>query len=214
MRVVIMGTGTDVGKTFVTSCLARGLRERTSVLALKPIESGVEAGGTGDAGQIAAAAGHGPRLSPWRFRRPVSPHLAAREQGLSIDLAEVRAWVTAEEQGASASISIVELAGGVFSPLGLQLTNAELAQALEPAIWILVAPDSLGVLHDVTATLRGLPRAPDAVLLSGARPADQSTGSNATELKGLGICEVLEVLPRGLASCPTTVEWLLSRLPK
>jgi len=60
VRVVILGTGTDVGKTYVTACLARGLRMRGghSVLALKPVESGVERGMTGDAGIIAAAAAH------------------------------------------------------------------------------------------------------------------------------------------------------------
>jgi dethiobiotin synthetase len=211
VRVVILGTGTDVGKTYVTSCLARGLGVHASVLALKPIESGVEAGGSGDAGQIAEGAGHEARLSPWRFRRPVSPHLAAREQGLSLDVADVVAWVEAEEQSAGREISLVELAGGAFSPLGPELTNVELALALEPATWVLVAPDSLGVLHDLTATLRALRRAPDAVLLSGARPADQSTGSNAPELLSLGICEVLETLPRSATSCPRTVEWLLAR---
>ena len=213
MRVVILGTGTDVGKTYVTSCLARGLQARASVLALKPIESGVEQVGNGDAGKIAAAAAHEPRLSPWRFRRPVSPHLAARETGLVLNLDDVVGWVEAEENRARPSVSLVELAGGAFSPLGVGLTNVDLAQALEPAVWLLVGPDSLGVLHDLTATLRALPRAPDAVLLSGARPADQSTGSNAAELTSLGICEVLETLARDATSCSLAADWLLARCP-
>jgi dethiobiotin synthetase len=210
MRVVILGTGTDVGKTYVTAALARGLRRHGSVLALKPIESGTVAGGTGDAGTIAAAAGHSPRLSRWRFPRPVSPHLAAREAGQAIDLAEVATWVNAEASASDAWV-LVELAGGAFSPLGPGLTNVDLALALGPAVWLLVAPDSLGVLHDVTATLRALPRPPDAVLLSGARPADQSTGSNAAELARLGICEVLETIPAGALECPAAVAWLSGR---
>jgi dethiobiotin synthetase len=209
VRVVILGTGTDVGKTYVTACLARGLQARVRVLALKPIESGVEGATLGDAGAIAAAAGHAARLSPWRLRRPVSPHLAAREQGVSITLPDVVRWVDDEERAATPEVSLVELAGGAFSPLGVGATNADLASALEPAVWLLVAPDSLGVLHDLTATLRALPRAPDAVLLSGARPADQSTGTNAAELATLDICEVLETLPRGASEAPLSVDWLL-----
>lgn len=211
MRIVMLGTGTDVGKTYVTSQLARGLAARTRVLALKPIESGVEAGGLGDAGKIAEAAGHAPALSPWRLKRPVSPHLAAREEGVRLELPEVVQWVESEERRAGAAINLVETAGGAFSPLGAGRTNVDLARALEPAIWLLVAPDALGVLHDVTATLRALPRAPDAVLLSGARPADQSTGSNGTELKVLGICEVLETVARDASRADRAVDWLLAK---
>jgi dethiobiotin synthetase len=210
MRVVILGTGTNVGKTFVTTCLARGLRQHATVLALKPIESGVTAGEGGDAAAIAAGAGHAPSLSPWRFSRAVSPHLAAREQGAALDVAEVASWVAAQEQSAGARVVLIELAGGAFSPLGPGLTNADLAQALAPALWLLVAPDSLGVLHDVGATLRALPRPPDAVVLSAARPADQSSGTNAAELSSLGIAQVLEVLPAGATSSISTVEWLLN----
>jgi len=211
MRVVILGTGTDVGKTYVTACLARGLRERGSVLALKPIESGVGAGATGDAGTIASAAGHAPLLSPWRFPRPVSPHLGAREQSVTLDVAEVAAWVAAQEANASAAVSLIELAGGAFSPLGPGVTNVDLALALQPALWLLVAPDALGVLHDVAATLRALPRAPNAVLLSGARPPDQSTGTNAEELSRLGVTQVLDVVAAGATSCIAAVDWLASR---
>jgi dethiobiotin synthetase len=209
VRVVILGTGTDVGKSYVTARLAQGLRAHVSVLALKPIESGVTQGALGDAGAIAEAAGHTARLSRWRFPRPVSPHLGAREQGIALHVAEVAAWVAEQEQAAAQSVLLVETAGGAFSPLGVGVTNVDLARALEPALWLLVAPDSLGVLHDVTATLRALPRPPDAVLLSGARAPDQSSGSNAQELSRLGISDVLEVLPQGASGASATVEWLL-----
>jgi dethiobiotin synthetase len=87
----------------------------------------------------------------------------------------------------------------VFSPLSPTEVNFDLALALEPAAWVLVAADALGVLHDVSATLQAMRargRIPDHVVLSGAREADASTGSNATELAGLGICRVSAVLAR------------------
>ncbi len=147
-------------------------------------------------------------MSPWRFPRPVSPHLGARAQGIEIDIPEVASWVAAEEARASVGLVLIELAGGAFSPLGLGMTNADLALALRPALWLLVAPDSLGVLHDVAATLRALSHRPDAVVLCAARAADESTGTNAAELSRLHITEVLEALPAGAESCPATVEWL------
>ena len=207
MRIVVLGTGTDVGKTYVTATLARLLRSVGSVLALKPVESGVEQGASGDAGRIAQAAGHAAALSPWRLRRPVSPHLAAREQGLTIGLEEVVKWVEIEERRASADVTLVETAGGAFSPLAQGVTNVDLAAALGPARWLLVAPDALGVLHDVTATLRAMQRRPDAIVLSGARPADQSTGTNAAEPLSLGICEVLEVISRDGSAAPRLLRW-------
>lgn len=211
MRVVVLGTGTDVGKTYVTACLARGLAGHRSVLALKPIESGVDPSAPGDAGTIAAAAGHAPLHSPWRFEPPVSPHLAARNAGTGIDIAQVAHWVAEQERQASPQITLVELAGGAFSPLAADVTNVELAVALGSAVWLLVAPDSLGVLHDLTATLRSMPRPPDAVVLSRSRRPDASTGTNALELQRLGIAEVLEVIPAGAKTCPGTVAWLLGR---
>ena len=211
MRVVILGTGTDVGKTYFTECLARSLAQQTSALALKPVESGVVDGNAGDAGRIALAAGHEARLSPWRFTRPVSPHLAARDEGATLEVAAIARWVDDEERRASRSITLIETAGGAFSPLGHRLTNLDLALGLAPALWLLVAPDSLGVLHDLTATLRAMPRPPDAIVLSCARREDESTASNASELQRLGICEVLERLAKGASEAPATSRWLLER---
>lgn len=209
MRVVILGTGTEVGKTFTTTLFARGLRSHGRVLALKPIETGVVAGQDGDAGAIAAAAGHPPHLSPWRFARPVSPHLAARLQGSAIDPLGVASWVEEREAQAEPRFTLIESAGGAFSPLAPGATNVELALALQPARWLLVAPDALGVLHDLGATLRALPRPPDAVVLSSSRPADASSGSNAAELAGLGVARVLTVLEPRSADASALVRWLI-----
>jgi dethiobiotin synthetase len=209
MRVVMLGTGTDVGKTYVTERLAAGVRTRASVMALKPIESGVLEGSPGDAQRIARAAGHMAQLSTWRFARPVSPHLAAREQGQSIDVGSVVQWIEATERDSSARLTLIETAGGACSPLAPGVTNIELARALEPALWVLIAPDSLGVLHDVTATLRALPRPPDAVVLTAARPRDASSGSNARELETLKIAPVLCVVERDGAALPV-VEWVFA----
>jgi dethiobiotin synthetase len=197
MRIVVLGTGTDVGKTFVTARLAAALQASgRRLLALKPVESGVAAGEPGDAGRIARAAGHEPRLSRWRFSRSVSPHLAARETGAVIDLSELVAWVAEQERAGQPDVTLIETAGGILSPLAASRTNLDLAQALEPASWLVVAPDSLGVLHDLSASLRVLPRPPEAVVLSCARPPDASSGSNAGELKALGICEIAAVFAR------------------
>ena len=53
----------------------------------------------------------------------------------------------------AAPITIIETAGGLFTPLGRGVTNLDLVRALGPSVVLLVAPDRLGVLHELTATL-------------------------------------------------------------
>lgn len=192
LRVVVVGTGTSVGKTWVTREVLAELRRRgVSAVGLKPVESGVSDGAATDAAQLAALSAHAPAPPPYRLARPVSPHLAARVENRVIDPAQILTYVRSQESSApSGSRMVIETAGGLFSPLGDSLTNWEVARSLDPARWLLVAPDALGVLHDVTATLgaaRARGRAPDLVVLSAAREPDASTGTNARELQQLGL---------------------------
>ncbi len=212
-RVVILGAGTGVGKTRVGAALLRELAARgCATLGLKPVESGIADDANNppgsDAALLADASTHRtPLRSPlYALRKPVSPHLAARAQGVSVELHAILPWVVEAEIASTIYISsdmanwtIVETAGGVFSPLSASATNFDLALTLEPAIWILVAADALGVLHDVSATLQAMRargRSPNHVILSGAREPDLSTGSNAAELEALGIVTPSAVLAR------------------
>jgi dethiobiotin synthetase len=198
-RIVVLGTGTAVGKTWVAVHLARALRSLSqAVSALKPIESGVSAAANqaSDAELLANASSSRPADPPYRLPDPVSPHLAARRASLSITLHETLTYVQSHTTSSAARARpdwiLVETAGAVLSPLAPDLTNWDLARALEPAVWVLVAPDALGVLHDLSATLevlRARGREPDHVVLSAARQADASTGTNAAELASLGIVQ-------------------------
>jgi dethiobiotin synthetase len=209
-RVVVVGTGTAVGKTWLSCELLRALRSKgRSILGLKPIESGVNDATATDGGELARAAFGNQECAralelaaPYRLAEPVSPHLAARQSGVTIRVDQALIYVQQQESTTSAGrpveVSVVETAGGLFSPLALGVTNWDLARALEPARWLLVAPDALGVLHDVTATLhaaRSLGRTPDAIALCRARPADASTGTNADEIARLGIAPRPFVFP-------------------
>ena len=216
MRVVILGCGTGVGKTRLSVALLRALvRRGLPALGLKPIESGIENCGevhaapcASDAAALSSAGSLQTQLPHplYALREPVSPHLAARSAGIEIGLERVAAWVTAAEGIAAPGVvspsalwTIVETAGGVFSPLAPGATNFELAQALEPALWVLVAADALGVLHDVSSAwkaMRACGREPDHLVLSGARAPDASTGRNAAELTTLAIATPSAVLAR------------------
>ena len=194
LRIVLLGTGTSVGKTWVACELLKELRRRgIPALGLKPVESGVTDTATTDAEQLARLSAWMPADPPYRFPEPLSPHLAARLSGSAVEPGQLLIYVQSQESSSAGGVPravVVETAGGLFSPLGESLTNWDFARALEPGLWVLVAPDALGVLHDVTATLlacasRG--RSPDVVVLSAARAPDASTSTNAAELKRLGL---------------------------
>jgi dethiobiotin synthetase len=194
LRVVLVGTGTSVGKTWVATALLHELASRAiPAVGLKPIESGVTEGAPSDAGQLAELSAVPPTTPPYRLREPISPHLAARRAGVHIDLDKALTYVRSHESSSIPSgprVVLVETAGGLFSPLTESATCFELARALDPARWVLVAADALGVIHDVTATLlaaKARGRVPDFFVLSAAREPDASTGSNAGELARLGI---------------------------
>jgi len=206
----MLGTGTGVGKTWLACELVRALRARGHrPLGLKPIESGVTDSNATD-GALLARSTFDEReraqalelRAPYRFADPISPHLAARRVGRDISLDAALRYVQENESAgpplSAFDVCVIETAGGLFSPLAPGVTNWDLAQALTPAKWLLVAPDALGVLHDVTATLlaaRARGRLPDAIALCAARPADASTGTNAHEIELLGIASRPVVFP-------------------
>jgi dethiobiotin synthetase len=201
-RIVMLGTGTSIGKTWTTLALTRALiRCGAPTIALKPIESGVSGPfgpGDSDAELLARASSATPLPPPYRLPEPISPHLAARRAGVTLELARTLEYVRACESAAPAFV-VVESAGGVFSPLAAGVTNYDLARCLEPAFWVLCAPDALGVLHQLTATLeamRARGREPDCVVLSAPAAPDASTGSNAAELTALSITQPIAVLGR------------------
>lgn len=212
--VVVLGTGTGVGKTHVAAALGQALTAANpgaTVTALKPVETGIQPWNGSpcpgsDAAKLESVSCGARRPHPlYAFREPISPHLAARHAAVRISLPSLVRWVHGDQYTLhattrhAASWVLVETAGGALSPLTAKVTNADFARMLGPAIWVLVAPDSLGVFHDVRATLLGLSaisRAPDYLVLSRARAPDAATGLNAAEFRRIGLPRPIAVLGR------------------
>ncbi len=227
LRVVVIGSGTEIGKTWCTAALGADLRRRgIPVACVKLVESGVSDPSLSDVQKLRASSSiELPDRARYAFPDPVSPHLAARRAGVSIalgdlvtEVARVEAQLQAAQPPGAAlpyAACIIETAGGVFSPLSPSATNFDLARALDPALWLLVLPDRLGVLHDATATLLAMThqgRRPDACLLNPVGAPDASTGTNAEELAQLGIIKPLACLrPNQPESIGPAVDWLLQQ---
>jgi dethiobiotin synthetase len=183
--VVVTGTGTEIGKTHLSEALLRALGTdgQRRVAGIKPVESGVTPEMETDAQRLGRASTFHVKHTGYAFPAPVSPHLAAREQGLVIDVAALAE--TLRPLRADVDVLLVELPGGLFSPLSPTDTNADLARRLAPDFVLLVCPDRLGVLHDVGAVLRaarGVPISIHATAVVAPTSPDSSTGRNAAEL--------------------------------
>lgn len=218
IRIAVVGTGTGVGKTHLSVALLHALALLgRSAVGLKPVESGLGASeDESDTSRLAAAGTfHVKHPAPYRFRDPVSPHLAARRVGVEIATERIIEWVAA----CAAPWTIIESAGGLLSPLGPALTNLDLVDLLRPDAVVLVGVDRLGVLHDVGACLVALtakaPALPTPhVVLQAPEVADASTGTNAGELAILGMVAEAAVVPRGAPTETRVIETMRGLLER
>src|ERR1700722_4042531 len=113
--VVITGTGTEIGKTHLAEAVLLALRAAgCRVVGVKPVESGVGQGPT-DAARLAAASSFHVKHFGVALKAPVSPHRAARAEGVTVPIGG-RAEPT-EPPGAGADFVMVEPPGGLFPPL-------------------------------------------------------------------------------------------------
>jgi dethiobiotin synthetase len=198
--IVVSGTGTGIGKTHFAEALLLALRETgRRVVGLKPVESGVVPGSEGDSdsARLSRASSFHVKHEAAVFPDPVSPHLAARWRGVTLQAEALEAPLQAARIQADAVVA--ELPGGLFTPLAPDLLNADLAARLRPDALLLVAPDRLGVLHDVTATARAASAMSldlTAIVLMAPEEPDRSTGLNAPELPPLVSIPVFGPLPR------------------
>jgi dethiobiotin synthetase len=153
----ITGTDTGVGKTLVAVALTRALVARgLRTAVMKPVAAGALLTPVGprndDALELSDASNvDAPYedVNPWLLATPASPHLAARADGVSIDVGTV---VAAYRRLASrADVVLVEGAGGWLAPISATATMADIAESLALPI-ILVVGLRLGCLNHALLT--------------------------------------------------------------
>jgi dethiobiotin synthetase len=168
--VLVCGTGTEVGKTWVGAALARALAARgVSVAARKPAQSfepGDDDAGVTDAQLLAGATGEDPHdvCPPARwYRVALAPPMAAAALGLApprlADLVDELRWPPVE-------VGLLETAGGVRSPLADDGDAVDLATAVDPDLVVLVADARLGAINAVRLSAAALARWPTVVVLN------------------------------------------------
>ena len=157
----ITGTDTEIGKTFVSSLLIKLLTEEgLNVVGMKPIASGAKLIDgrlkNDDALSLIQASNVDvdyEKINPYVFKPAISPHLAAEDAGIEIDLTKIKSNFAELEK--KSDVVIVEGVGGWFAPLSLHATVADLAEELNQPI-ILVIGLRLGCLNHALLTAQAI----------------------------------------------------------
>lgn len=159
--VVITGTGTEVGKTWVAVRVVGGLIERgQKVAARKPAQSYSPDHMLTDADVLAAASGESPLdvcPKPRWYPLAMAPPMAAAALGRPVPkLAELAQEVTVSWPIRRVDVGIVETAGGVASPQATDGDTVDLCRALDADLAVLVADPGLGTINSVRLAARAL----------------------------------------------------------
>ena len=162
----ITGTDTEIGKTFVACALLHAFRRTGArAVAMKPIAAGCDEHGVNeDVERLLAASSFTPPrrlVNPYGFRAAIAPHIAAAEEGRTIELLHIAASLTKLQT--MADVVLVEGVGGFCVPLGAGGDTADLASLLGLPL-ILVVGMRLGCINHALLTqqaiaARGLPLA-------------------------------------------------------
>ena len=167
-RLVIAGTGTEIGKTWVAVQLLRHARTLgLRVSARKPAQSYVQGEGPTDAELLAAASGEDPHVvcpSHRWYPVPMAPPMAADALGLAPIILEK--LVAESAWPLNVELAVIETAGGLCSPISHDADNLALIEKLAPTRVILVADAGLGTLNAVRLCLRALNGRPTTVFLN------------------------------------------------
>jgi dethiobiotin synthetase len=157
--VFVTATGTAIGKTFVTAGLTRHLRGTDRAIdAIKPVVSGFDpdAWQHSDPAALLTALGRPltldevDRVSPWRFKAPLSPDLAARHEGRAIPFQELVEFCR-RAMAARRGVLLIEGSGGIMTPLDEHRTVLDLMSVLRIPIVLVAGSHVDTVSHTLTA---------------------------------------------------------------
>lgn len=204
--IVVVGTGTEVGKTWVAARLLRDLRAGgRQVAARKPVQSFDPDDPLTDAHLLADASGETPtevcprhRWYPLAMAPPMAAEALARPTFSLEDIVSEIQWPLP-----APDVAFVESVGGVRSPMASNGDAVDLIELLQPDVVLLVADAGLGTINDVRLSLdainSGAHVATPIVVLNRFEPANDLHLRNREWLSAHLDVDVLSSVPSVLA---------------
>lgn len=144
-HIVIAGIGTEIGKTFISSIIVEAFQADY----WKPVQAGsLEFTDTDFVRQHCSNSVSVFHPEGYRLTAPMSPHAAAAEDGVHIDLSSLRIPPTNNHL-------VIELAGGLMVPLNNHRLNVDLLKQWHLPV-ILVSQNYLGSINHTLLSLEVL----------------------------------------------------------
>ncbi len=164
--IFISSTGTELGKTYVTKNLIDICsRKKNKVMALKPIISGIdqEKLKESDSGILLNALNIDVNLkniksiTPWFFRDPIAPTIAAKKENKKLSYNKIKNWITKylNKNKFNYEYIFIEGAGGLLVPIGNKKTFLNLISDLNIPL-ILVVGSYLGSISHTLSCIKNI----------------------------------------------------------
>lgn len=201
----VTGTGTDIGKTYVSAAIAACLvKKHLKIAYYKAALSGALSTEDSDAGFVYKQAGLNQdpdTLLSYRYEKPLSPHLAARGEGKYASLDRIIRDF--KSLGEEYDYVLSEGAGGIVCPVVYEpfekLFYSDIAKAMQ-APCVVVADAGLGTINHTVLTVEyirnhGLTVA--GVILNRYDENSSMHRDNLEMIEAIAHCKVIAVLPYG-----------------
>ena len=164
-NIFITSTGTNIGKTYCTvEILKEMLHRKVLFNAYKPILSGFDIYNIKDSDsyKILKTNNKEPEIedikeiSPWLFKKPIAPSIAAKKENKSLKYNDVLEWCLKKSD--NNIINIFEGAGGLLVPIEKIKTLLDLMKDLNSKV-VLVVGNYLGSVSHTLSAIQNLQHA-------------------------------------------------------
>jgi dethiobiotin synthase len=195
----VTGTDTGIGKTVLSAALMLRYPE---AYYWKPIQTGTHDDDADDTAEVRRLSGGQVINEGVRLPDPVSPHLAARLGGVTIELPSL---------DSHEAVCIVEGAGGVLVPLNDAQTMVDLMVRLGLPV-IVASRTTLGTINHTLLTIEAL-RA-RALQVTGVVMIGHRNADNRAAIEHYGKVAVIAEMPRFDPLTPEALRTWAETLPK
>ena len=160
----VTSTGTDLGKTFISKNIIEIFKKKNITISpYKPIISGVNRDNifSSDSAKLLKVLQSKVtikdiyRISPWVFKKPIAPTLAAKKEKKELKYLSVKDWLKKEINILKTEYALIEGAGGLLVPIGQKKTFLNLIHELELPV-VLVVGNYLGAISHTISLIKNI----------------------------------------------------------
>ena len=156
-KFFITGTGTGIGKTYITSVILKNTLSRKKIIGIKPIAAGFSQDSINEDVQTLldcqASINDHHKINFYALKKAVSPHIGTEEEGIQIDFNLIKQKIN--DLGNEYDHILIEGVGGLLSPVDQSRTNLDLIRHLDIPVIVIIGL-KLGCINDALLTQHAL----------------------------------------------------------